>query len=72
MSSDEFEFTRTEKILVRPLKHEFYNLEWAPEGTIYFFRRGFDTYKLFTTEEMEKLRVEFKDTGKEQLLDAWR
>jgi fatty-acyl-CoA synthase len=69
---DEFEFTRTEKILVRPLKHEFYNLEWAPEGSIYFFRRGFETYKLFTKEEMEKLRVEFKETGKEQLLDAWR
>jgi fatty-acyl-CoA synthase len=69
---DEFEFTRTEKVLVRPLKHEFYNLEWVREGSVYFFRKGFETYKPFTKEEMEKLRVEFKENGKEQLLDAWR
>lgn len=69
---DEFEFTRTEKVLVRPLKHEFYNLDWVQEGSVYFFRKGFATYKPFTKEEMDKLRVEFKENGKEQLLDAWR
>lgn len=68
----DFEFTRTEKVLVRPLKHEFYNLEWLPEGTVYFFRRGFDKYKLFTKKDLEALRAEFKETGREQLLDTWR
>ena len=69
---DDFEFTRTEKVLVRPLKHEFYNLEWLPEETIFFFRRGFDKYQLFRKENMEELRAEFKRTGRERLLDTWR
>jgi fatty-acyl-CoA synthase len=68
----DFEHTRTQKILVRPLKHEYYNLEWAPEGTIYFFRRGFETYKLFTRADMESLLEEFRKAGREQLLETWR
>jgi hypothetical protein len=68
----EFEHTRTQKIMVRPLKHEFYNMEWVPEGAIYFHRRGFDTYRPFTKEEMEKLHAEFRAAGREQLMEAWR
>jgi len=68
----EFEHTRTQKIMVRPLKHEFYNTEWAPEGTVFYHRRGFNTYRLFTKDEMERLRDEFKAGGREGLLEAWR
>lgn len=68
----EFEHTRTQKILVKPLKQEFYNLEWVPEGTIFFRRRGFDTYKPFTKADFEELKEEFKKNGREQLLEAWR
>ncbi|HUT55821.1 MAG TPA: AMP-binding protein [bacterium] len=68
----EFEYTRTQKILVRPLKHEYYNLEWVPEGTLYYYRRGFDTYRPFTTADMESLLAEFKTAGREQLLETWR
>jgi fatty-acyl-CoA synthase len=68
----EFEHTRTQKILVRPLKHEYYNLEWVPEGTIYHCRRGFDTYRPFTRADMESLLAEFKKAGREQLLETWR
>ncbi|OGP61118.1 MAG: hypothetical protein A2V67_09020 [Deltaproteobacteria bacterium RBG_13_61_14] len=69
---NDFEYTRTQKILARPLKHEYFNLEWIPEGTIYFYRRGFDTYRPFTRAELEALLEEFKKTGREQLLETWR
>ncbi len=69
---DDFELTRTQKVLVRPLKHEFFNMEWVPEGTVYYIRRGFDSYKPFNKSEMEELRKEFIETGKEQLLETWR
>lgn len=68
----DFELTRTQKILVRPLKHEYFNLEWATEGTIYFFRRGFDSYQTFTAADLAKLYEEFKQNGREQLLETWR
>jgi fatty-acyl-CoA synthase len=68
----DFEYTRTQKILVRPLKHEFYNLEYAPEGSIYFFQRGFDCYRLFTKADQAKLMDEFKKSGREQVLETWR
>ena len=68
----DFEYTRTQKILVRPLKHEYYNLEYVPAGTIYHFRRGYDTYKPFTKNEMELILGEFKENGREQLLETWR
>ena len=68
----DFEHTRTQKILVRPLKHEYYDLEWVEEGTIFFFRRGFDTYRPFTKQDLADLRAEFKQNGREQLLETWR
>ena len=68
----EFEHTRTQKILVRPLKHEYYNLEWVPEGTLYYFRRGFETYHEFTKAGFEALKDEFRQNGREQLLETWR
>jgi hypothetical protein len=69
---EDFEYTRTQKILVRPLKHEYFNLEFIKEGTIYYFRRGFDTYKPFTKEDLGSLIEEFKQAGREQLLETWR
>jgi fatty-acyl-CoA synthase len=68
----DFEYTLTQKILVRPLKHEYYNMEWVPDCTIYYYRRGFDTYRPFTRADMETLLEEFKKAGREQLLETWR
>jgi len=68
----DFEFTRTQKILVRPLKHEYYNMEWIPPGTVFYFRKGFETYKPFTADELESLRAEFREAGREQLLETWQ
>jgi len=69
---EDFEHTRTQKILVRPLKHEYFNLEWAPEEGLYFFRRGFDSYRNFTSKDFEDIKAEFKENGREQLLETWR
>lgn len=69
---EEFEHTRTEKILVRPLKHEYFNLKWVPEGAIYFRQRGDDTYKPFTQTDLDTLKEEFKKNERIQLLETWR
>jgi fatty-acyl-CoA synthase len=69
---DDFEHTRTQKILVRPLKHEYFNLEWVPQEGLYFFRRGFDSYRKFTDKDYEDLKAEFRENGREQLLETWR
>ena len=69
---DDFEYTRTEKILVRPLKHEYYNLEWVPEDRVFFIRRGFDNYRQFTGDDFENIKQEFMDNGREGLLETWR
>ena len=68
----DFEYTRTQKILVRPLKHEFYDLEWVPEGTVYFFRRGFESYRPFTKKDLEDLRGEFEQNSRGHVLETWR
>ncbi len=69
---EDFEYTRTEKILVRPLKHEYYDLDWAPEGRLYFIRRGFDCYRLFTRDDLAALREEFRKNERDGLLETWR
>ncbi len=68
----DFEYTRTQKILVRPLKHEYYNLEYAPEGTIWHTRRGLDGYRPFMKSDLESLVNEFRQNGREQVLETWR
>ena len=68
----DFEYTRTQKVLVRPLKHEFYNMEWVPEGTVFHYRRGFDGFRAFSRADLEALRAEFRVNGREQLLETWR
>lgn len=68
----DFEHTRTQKILVRPLKHEYYNMEWVPAGAVYFCRRGFDSYRPFTGQDFTALQDEFRKNGREQLLETWR
>ncbi len=69
---DDFEYTRTQKILVRPLKHEYYNLEVVPKARIYFLRRDFNTYRDFNKADLQDLKDEFKKNGREQLLETWR
>ncbi len=69
---DEFEYTRTQKILVRPLKHEYYNIEWIPEARIFYCLRGFDNYRPFTGKDYESVKEEFRKNGREGLLETWR
>ncbi len=67
---DDFSLTNTQKLLVRPFKRQHFNIESFPDMTIYFRRRGDDTYHLLTPAAYEQIRQEFVKTGREQLLDA--
>jgi fatty-acyl-CoA synthase len=68
---DEFSMThQTQKILVRPLKREHFNLEKFPDLEVYFRERGDDTYKKLTQESYAELKERFREMGRQDLLDA--
>jgi fatty-acyl-CoA synthase len=67
---DEFEYTQTEKVLVRNLKRVHFDLARLPEGTeIYWRRRGDETYQPFSSASYQELRQEFEAAEKLDLLD---
>jgi fatty-acyl-CoA synthase len=67
---DEFEYTQTEKVLVRNLKRVHFDLARLPEGTeIYWRRRGDETYQPFSSASYQELRREFEAAEKLDLLD---
>jgi hypothetical protein len=65
---DDFEFTGTQKILVRSLKtvHFDPNRVRAP---IYWRQRGDEAFKQFTPEEYRSVRAKFEAAEKLQLLE---
>ncbi len=66
---DDFEYTQTEKILVRNLKKAHFDRRRLPTEPIYWRRRGDTTYKPFSSEDYEVLRREFAAAEKLELLD---
>jgi fatty-acyl-CoA synthase len=66
---DEFEYTQTEKILVRNLKRVHFDLNRLPDGRIYWRTRGDTAYRPFTRADYEALRHEFAAAEKLELLD---
>jgi fatty-acyl-CoA synthase len=66
---DEFEYTQTEKILVRNLKAVHFDRNRLPEASLYFRVRGDTTFRPFTTAEYAELRREFAEREKLDLLD---
>jgi hypothetical protein len=66
---DEFEYTQTEKILVRNLKQVHFDRNRLPDAPIFFRVRGDTTYRPLTTAEYAKLREEFAAREKLDLLD---
>jgi fatty-acyl-CoA synthase len=66
---DEFEYTQTEKILVRNLKQVHFDRRRLPDAPLFWRTRGDQSYRPFTAADFEKLRAEFTAREKSQLLD---
>jgi fatty-acyl-CoA synthase len=67
---DEFEFTQTQKVLVRNYKKLHFDLNRLPAGTpIYWRQRGDAAFKPLTSTDYEALREEFAAREKLPLLD---
>jgi fatty-acyl-CoA synthase len=66
---DEFEYTQTQKVLVRNLKQVHYDRRRLPDAEIYWRRRGDDRYLVFTPADYEALRGEFGSAERLELLD---
>ena len=66
---DDFEYTQTQKVLVRNLKKVHFDLRRLPDARIYWRSRGDQQFRPFTSGDFEKLRAEFAKAEKSQLLD---
>jgi fatty-acyl-CoA synthase len=66
---DEFEYTQTEKILVRNLKKVHFDLNRLGSEPVYWRRRGDKAYKQLARDDYEGLRKEFAAREKLDLLD---
>ena len=65
----DFEFTQTQKILVRNLKRSHFDRRRMPRDEIFWRRRGDDRFHPFTDSDYEALRGEFTRSERIDLLD---
>jgi fatty-acyl-CoA synthase len=65
----EFEYTKTEKILVRNLKRVHFDRHRLPDEPLFWRRRGSTTFEPFGADDFEALRREFAAAEKVDLLD---
>jgi fatty-acyl-CoA synthase len=65
----EFEYTKTEKILVRNLKQVHFDRRRLPDEPLFWRRRGSTTFEPFGAADFEALRREFAAAEKLDLLD---
>jgi fatty-acyl-CoA synthase len=68
---DDFEFTQTQKILVRSLKKEHFHRGRLAGAPIYWRRRGDTRYLPFAAQDFERLRVEFAAAERADLLERF-
>ena len=66
---DDFEYTQTQKILVRNLKQVHFDRRRLPREPIYWRSRGDTSFRPLTSEDYEGLRNEFAAAEKLPLLD---
>ncbi len=66
---EEFEFTETQKVLVRRLKQQHFDRRRLPAAPLYWRRRGDDRFHAFTGEDFEALRRAFAASERLHLLD---
>jgi hypothetical protein len=66
----DFEFTQTQKVLVRNYKKVHFDLNRLPQGDeVYWRRRGDTAFRPFTAADYAALRDEFREREKLELLD---
>jgi len=66
---DDFEYTQTQKVLVRNLKKVHFDYRRLGDVSIYWRQRGDTTFHPFTRDDYEGLRKEFAAREKLDLLD---
>lgn len=66
---EEFEYTQTEKILVRNLKKLHFDLNRLGDAPVYFRERGDERYRRLGADEYRDLRAEFEKAEKLDMLD---
>jgi fatty-acyl-CoA synthase len=66
---DDFEYTQTQKVLVRNLKKVHFDRRRLPDAAIYWRERGDRSYREFTREDFERLRIAFEASERAPLLD---
>ena len=66
---DDFEYTQTQKVLVRNIKKVHFDLRRIPDAIIYWRQRGDTTFRRLTPENYTALRQEFAAREKLDLLD---
>jgi len=66
---DEFEYTQTQKILVRNLKSVHFDRRRLPDAPIFWRQRGDTRYRVFTKADFEALQKDFEASERAHLLD---
>jgi hypothetical protein len=66
---EEFEYTATQKVLVRNLKRLHFDRHQLSDDPIFWRRRGDTTFRPFAAEDYEALRGEFAASERLRLLD---
>jgi hypothetical protein len=66
---DEFEYTQTQKVLVRNLKRVHFDPARVGDDPIYWRRRGDSSYRFFSQTDYDLLRKEFEAAERVDLLD---
>ncbi len=66
---DGFEFTRTQKILVRHLKKDHFSRDRLPDAPLFWRRRGDRSYHAFSKDDYAALREQFEAAERAQLLE---
>jgi len=66
---DDFEFTNTQKILVRNLKQAHFCRRRLPDAPLFWRERADTTFKPFTSADYERLRRGFEAAERAEMLD---
>jgi fatty-acyl-CoA synthase len=66
---DEFEYTKTQKVLVRNLKKVHFDPRRLPDQEIYWRQRGDTTFQPFTKADFDGVRADFEASERAHLLD---
>ena len=66
---EEFEYTETQKVLVRNLKRLHFDRRRLPDASLYWRTRGDETFRPFTADDSESLRGDFARSERLELLD---